>query len=556
MLSLTCLFPFVCQKSLWDTIKNRREGEKGAAPMRKLTDQPLKMSANKTFQVSRKPQYRREKLRSPLASLNEGKAAREMSLSKLGPAEDCSRKSGGQKALNSSQSRHSLALSDQENIYHVQRSPPVEVFVSAGKPLDCGSISVSPDNLAVKPENKDLTKMLNKTLSPIGTPERLKKFMPLVFTDSPLSFAVKPVANADDTDSVLPGTPVLSLKDALAIIDSDLTHISASPHDTSSSCGFSDSLESVGGNHGCRPDGNVVKALPDIPQGSESSEQRLTFFVSKKSEVVVSEPDKATEQVKKTSFTSATVIKSKAPVEATSLSGRKVKKSRRKLLEKTLELSDSSSQCESGLGTPSLPVIDLDTDTKEWQSSRTDRSPCNKKHHAQDLSLLSLAPQLEDLPTTITFPLTSPSMAPARFSLSMTSPSPVFSAPISLMVTSPPPLGSSFPLHLSLASSPNVYELSPTVSEPMPVQDDLFPIQMAMKSKKRKSEDFFKCDGKIEDAGKTEHVKRSRVVPGKPGPSQSVQERIASERQQMRISGGLMPRMIISGCCFTVKLQK
>lgn len=524
--------------------------------MRKLTDQPLKMSANKTFQVSRKPQYRREKPRSPLASINKGIAARERSLSRHGPIEDSSRKSEGQKALNSSQSRQSLALSDQENIYRVQRNPPVEVLVSAGKPLDCGSISVSPDNLAVKPENKDLTKMLNKTLSPIGTPERLKKFMPHVFTDSPLSFAAKPVANADDTDSVLPGTPVLSLKDALAIIDSDLTHISASPHDTSSSCGFSDSLESVGGNHGCGPDGNVLKALPDSPQGSESSEQRLTFFVSKKSEVVVSEPDKAMERLKKTSFTSATVTKSKAPVDATSLSGRKIKKSRRKLLEKTLELSDGSSRCESGPGTPSLPVIDLDTDTNEWQSSRTDGSPCDEKHHAQDISPLSLAPQLDDLPTTITFPLTSPSMAPARFSFSVASPSPVFSAPISLMVTSPPPLGSSFPLHLSLASSPNVNELSPTVSEPMPVQDDLFPIQMVVKSKKRKSEEFLKSDGKIEDAGKTEHVKRSRVVPGKPGPSQSVQKSIASERQQMRTSGGLISCMFLSGCCFPVKLRK
>lgn len=550
MLSLACLSPFVWQKSLWDTIKNRREGVKGATPMRKLTDQPLKMSANKTFQVSRKPQYRREKPRSPLASLNEGKAVRERSLSKHGPVEDCSRKSDGQKALNSTQSRQSLALSDQENIYHVQRSPPIEVLVSAGKPLDCGGISVSPDNLAVKPENKDLTKILNKTLSPIGTPERLKKFMPHVFTDSPLSFAAKPVANADDTDSVLPGAPVLSLKDALAIIDSDLTHISASPHDKSSSCGFSDSLESVGGNHGCGPDGNVLNVLPDSPQGSESSEQRLTFFVSKKSEVVVSEPDKATERVKKTSFTSATVTKSKAPVDATSSSGRKIKKSRRKLLEKTLELSDGNSRCESGEGTPSLPVIDLDTDTNEWQSCRTDRSPCDEKHHAQNLSPLSLAPQLDDLPPTVTFPLTSPSMAPAHFSFSVASPSPVFSAPISSMVTSPPPLGSSFPLHLSLASSPKVYEPSPPVSQPIRIQDDSFPIQMAVKSKKRKSEEFLKSDGKTEDAGKTERVKRSRVVPGKPGTSQSVQERIASERQQ-RTSGGFM-----SGCCFTVKLQK
>ena len=99
-LKLKC-FSFVFQKSLWDTIKNKRKGENVAVPRRMKTKQPLKMAANKTFQVSRTPQYKREKPRSPLASLNEGKALRERSLSKLSPIDDYSRKSEEKKALNS-----------------------------------------------------------------------------------------------------------------------------------------------------------------------------------------------------------------------------------------------------------------------------------------------------------------------------------------------------------------------------------------------------------------------------------------------------------------------
>lgn len=467
------------------------------------------MAANKTFQVSRKPQYKREKPRSPLASLNEGKAVGERSLSKDSPIDDYPQKSEEQKALTSTQSHWPLSLSDQENIYHVQGNSPPDLRVPVGKLLDCGSMSASPDALAGKPENKDLIKMLNKTLSPIGTPERFKKHMPHIYSDSPLSVT--------DGDSVLTGTSVLSLKDALALIDSDLSHINTSPQDTSSSCGFSDSLESKSGSCGCGPGGNVLKAFPDSPQGSESSEQRLTFFVSKNvvSEVVTSETDKARERAKKASFTSATVTKSKAPVEANGSSGRKIKKSRRRLLEKTLELSDGSSQCESGPGTPSPPVID--TGTKGWQNSEATSSLCDD----------SLAPRLRHSPTTIT---SSPSMASARFTFSVAPPPPAVDALISFTITSPSPLGSPSPLHPKL--NPHVYELCPAVSAPSSAEEDLFPIQMVAKSKKRKSEEFLKSHVKIEDAGKTERVKRSRVVAGKTEPSGSAQERrIASQRR-------------------------
>ncbi|XP_051231670.1 abnormal spindle-like microcephaly-associated protein isoform X2 [Dicentrarchus labrax] len=519
------------KKSLWDTIKNKREGEKVAAPRRKKTDQPLKMAANKTFQVSRKPQYKRDKPRSPLVSLNEGKAVRERSLSKHSPVDDYPQISEEQKALNSTLRQRSLVSSDQENIHHVQRNSPLVLLVPAGKLMDSGNMSASPDALAGKPESKDLTKMLNRTLSPIGTPEMFRKLMPHIQSDSPLSATVKSVADADGGDSVLTGSPVLSLKDALALIDSDLSQMNTSPRDTSSSCGFSDSLESKSGNCDRGPDKNLLRALPDSPL--EFNEPRLTFFVSKNaaSEVVVSQADKSTERVKKASFTSATVTKSKAPVEANSSSGRKIKKSRRRLLEKTLELSDGSSQCESRPDTPSLPVIDPDTGIKGWLNPEAASSLCDDRHQAQQFMYSSLTPQLDS-------PL--PSIAPARFSFSVTSPPPTLAAPIVFTATSPSPLGSSSPLHLNSTSNPSVYELSPAVPAPPPIQEDSFPVYMAVKSKKRKSEEYLKSDGKVGDAAKTERAKRTRVVTGKTEPPRSVQERrSASQRQQLRTAGSV-----------------
>ncbi|XP_059197817.1 abnormal spindle-like microcephaly-associated protein [Centropristis striata] len=476
------------KKSLWDTIKNKREGENVVAPRRKKTEPPLKMAANKTFQVSRKPQYRREKPRSPLASLNDGKAARERSLSKQSLADCYAQQPESTPML--------LGLSDQENVHHGQTNSPLVLLVPAGK---LPNMSASPDALVCKPENK----MLNRTLSPIGTPEMFKKLMPRIQTDSPLSAAVK----SDHADSGLTGAPVLSLKDALALIDSDLSQLSTSPRDTSSSCSFSDSLESK--SRGA--DTKVFKALPDSPQGSDSAEPRLTFFVSKKVAASEdSEADNTTERVKKSSFTSATVIKSKAPVEANLSSGRKIKKSRRRLLEKTLELSEGSS-CESGPpGTPNLPVIHLDAQTKGWPNSE-------------------LSQQLRSSPSPITFPITSPpSMLPARFSFSAASPPPP--ASISFTISSPSPLSSSSPLHH--------HHASPTVSAPPSVEEDLFPVQVASKSKKRKSEEYLKSDVKIEVAGKAEQVKRSRVAAGRAEPPRSVQERrSASQRQPHKTAG-------------------
>ena len=64
---------------------------------------------------------------------------------------------------------------------------------------------------------------------------------------------------------------------------------------------------------------------------------------------------------------------------------------------------------------------------------------------------------------------------------------------------------------------------------------------MAVKSKKRKSEEYMKSAAKAEDTGKTDRVKRSKVVMGKVPTSRSALERrSASQRQQQRVAGEQM----------------
>uniref|UniRef100_UPI003AAD236D abnormal spindle-like microcephaly-associated protein n=1 Tax=Centroberyx gerrardi TaxID=166262 RepID=UPI003AAD236D len=526
------------KKSLWDTIKKKREGERSAAPRGKKTEPSLKIAANKTFQVSRNPQYKREKPRSPLASLNEGVAVRERSFSKRSPIEDGQHEqSEEQKAFKPTQRQRSLALSDQarvENILQVQRNSPVVLLVPAVQMMDP---SASPDSLAGKAENRELSRVLNRTLSPVGTPERFKSLMPHIQSvESPAPAAVQFVD--DESDRVSPGTPVLSVKDALALIDSDLTHVNTSPLDTCSSYDFSDSLESKSGNRGCGPDQTALKAIPDSPEQSESNEPRLTFFVSKNpvaSQVVAPdiEVDNAAPRVKKASFTSATVTKSKAPAaaappEVNNSGGRKIKKSRRRLLEKTLELSDSSSQCESRPGTPCLPVIDPDTRAEGWRNSRATSSPCNDRQQAQELASFSPTPACAGLPTPVTFPITSPpSMVPAPFTFPVTS----APAPLTFTVTSPPPFGPSSPLHRELSSNRE------DLSFPVHIKTEF---DVTARSKKRKSEEYLRSEEKVEDAGKTEQVKRSRVAAVRREPIKPAQEkRCVSQRQQPRSTGSV-----------------
>ncbi|XP_029002056.1 abnormal spindle-like microcephaly-associated protein isoform X2 [Betta splendens] len=503
------------KKSLWDTIKNKREGETVAAPRSKKSEPSMKMSVNKTFQVSRKQQYKRDKPRSPLASLNDGKAARERSLTKHSPAGEHPWKS--------------LDMSDQENISHTHKSSPLVLLNPTAKMMDSSSASANPGFFA---ENKDLSKVLNRTLSPIGTPERFKRLMPHIQSESPAPASLKSESNFD---SLLSETSVPSLKDALALIDSDLCHINTSPQSTSSACEFSDSLESKSGNH------DVFKALPNSPELVESNEPRLTFFVSKKvsvSEVVsVAECDTAVEGVKKAPFTSATVVKGKAPVEPNCASERKIRKSRRRLLEKTLEVTDGDRQRESGPRTPRLPVIDLDSGDAKRRNSEASGSWSNNSSQVLEFTSSSPTPRLSSSPTPVTFPITSPpSTAPSTFLFSCTSPPPALPDPTTLNPSAPSHPAS--PPHRHRSSSCNGYEQAPTACAPLSVQEDLFPV--VANSKKRKSEEFSKRDAKVGGVEKTDRVKRSRVVSVKTEPRRSVQERRSvSQRQQLRAAGSV-----------------
>lgn len=455
--------------------------------MRKVPDHPRKMAANKTFQVSRKSLYKREKPCNPLASLNKGGSVRARSISKCSPVQDHPEKSEEQEAVGSSQSLQTLAMSDQENVFHVQRNSSSTFPPLTEKLMNCSSLTTSPDAFVGKPDNKDLARMLNKTLSPIGTPERFKKIMPHIYSDSPLSAGVASDRGVSDADSGLTGTPIPSLKDALALIDSDLSHINSSPQDTSSSCSFSDSLNSRSGGRAHEPQREPFKtSRPSM----ESRDQLPTFFVAETltSPAAVQQPDKATLKAKKSSFISVTVTKSKAPVEVGSVSGRKVKKSRRRLLEKTLELCDDSS-CESAAGSPSLPVIELHAREKGRQTPRSE--DC------------SLASQHQDPPAAATV-MTPPAVA----------------SPVS---TSSPAVTSPSPPHSLLSSTP---------------PDDLFPVHTAAAGKKRKSEELARNDGRVADAGRAERVKRSRVAAAKVEHSRSIQERRSvTQRQQMRTAG-------------------
>ncbi|XP_023195655.1 abnormal spindle-like microcephaly-associated protein homolog [Xiphophorus maculatus] len=427
------------KKSLWDSIKHKRGMEKTQTPSTR-TVCPRKMAGNKTFQVSRQSQYKREKVRSPLASLNKGNGVMKENLLQDRCLELVDKNT-------SNLGRLSVVLSDQGNVSPERKNSPVVLLVPTTKVVHAG-----PDGVTENPKNNELTKLFDRTLSPIGTPEMFKKLMPRIESGSPL-----PAPDDASTGSSLP-----SLKDALVLIDSDLGHLDTSPRNTSSSCEFSDSLESKSEN-------------------AQPHEPRLTFFVSKK---IVSKVEKVVEKEKvKFSFTSATVTKGKASVEAGSPGGRKIRKSRRRLLEKTLELSDGGSQSDSGPGTPSLPIIDAETGAEQ----------CDAGHEFLDFT--SSSPIQSSSP---------PDTALSRFS------------------------AISSPLHAPPAASSS--NLSPAGSS----QEDLFPVQLAANSKKRKSEEFLRADStKSGDSGMLERVKRSRVVVGKIEPPALVQSRNTSQREKV-----------------------
>ncbi|XP_072294143.1 uncharacterized protein [Eucyclogobius newberryi] len=432
------------KKTLWDTIKNKPAKVSGPGP---------KKAANKTFQVSRRPQYKRDRPRSPLVSLNRD-----------GP--------------NRGRVRSPLACLVPEMPLKQRNS----------------------QDFLTLPENKDLAKVLNKTLSPVGTPDRLKRLMPRIDpVESPL------LRTPVSTESTLSNTPALSIKDALALINSDLSPINGSPRESANE--FSDSLESKSGEL-------------DAKRTPEVGEPRLTFFVSKK--VVL-------QDVKP--FTSTTVTKSKAPVE-TGAQGRKTIKSRRRLLERTLELSDSGSQAESRSGTPCLPVIDVDADSQSANGNG------ESDEGVDDGRKSSNGRPVYGSPAPITFLVTTPQVGEGHISPTRTlhEQSVSFSFP----VMEPPkdvvsPVRA-VPSHCDAIQIVSSKPLAFLASSP-----ESFPVHVAGKCKKRKSEEFLAADANAVDAGKSVQAKRCRGSKVKSEASED--KRAAMQRRQPRPAVGLQRKI-------------
>uniref|UniRef100_A0A665T6B6 Abnormal spindle microtubule assembly n=2 Tax=Echeneis naucrates TaxID=173247 RepID=A0A665T6B6_ECHNA len=182
------------KKSLWDTIKNKKQDERVTAPRGKKTGPPLKMAANKTFQVSRKPQYKRDKPRSPLTSLNEGKAVRERTLTKHCPIDDHPGKIVEENALTFIQRQKATALSEQENVYQIQRNSPVVLLVPSAKLMNSGIMSASPDTLGIAPSLKSSGASSVKTVKVVAVAQSKLTFIKPTQTAiprHPMPFAAK-----------------------------------------------------------------------------------------------------------------------------------------------------------------------------------------------------------------------------------------------------------------------------------------------------------------------------------------------------------------------------
>ncbi|KAM8883350.1 abnormal spindle-like microcephaly-associated protein isoform 2-T2 [Synchiropus picturatus] len=257
------------KRSLWDKMKTQKAGGNSGSPRRRWEQPLLKMPGNRNNQLSRNPRSKRDKVRSPLASLNESKAT--------------------------------------------QKGDSFKVVKSSGQ------VRLVPPSTKSQPENKNPTRLLNKTMSPVGTPDHMKKLMPRIETQSPLPTALD-----------FAGLP--SISGALALINSDLSL--RRPYYPE----FSDSLESPMSH----------KALPET-----QNLPRLTFFVSKATLSCQKDP----EPPKKLKFSTDTVVKAKAPV-PDGQCGRVMKKSRRRILPNQPEhcpVQDIRSQLEVHMSTgPSL----------------------------------------------------------------------------------------------------------------------------------------------------------------------------------------------------------
>ncbi|XP_061595024.1 abnormal spindle-like microcephaly-associated protein [Cololabis saira] len=456
------------KKSLWDAIKAKK-GEKTTVSSARKKEPPLKPAANKTFAVSRAAQYRRDQARSPLAALGAGPRNR----ARPGPADP-----GQNRRPQEPKQRPQEPGPQAPRAPQAQNSPLVLLVPAAAL-----------QDPAEKPEGLQL---LNRTLSPIGTPETFRRLMPHIRTPGlepttpglePTTPGLEPTTPGLEptTPGLEPTTPGLTMRDALLLINSDLSLVRTSPGEPGQSCGFSGSLES---RTGPQRDSGTGPGPTGPGLMAESSGQRHTFLLVPPEDEVPG---------KKKSFTSATVTKSKAPAAPLNpSSGRKVKKSRRRLMEKTLELCEGSSP-DSGPATPDLPVIDAGGPQVPAFTSSPTPNPVIFPVSPPSSSVSPLSPRLHIAPPPGSVSQ-QPQAAPA-----------------------PPPGSVSQQPQAAPAPPPGSVSQQPqTAPAPPRREEGSFPFRSAMKSKKRKSEEFLKSDSKVEDSGKPEEVKRSRGGAGGP----------------------------------------
>ncbi|NP_001116845.1 abnormal spindle-like microcephaly-associated protein [Danio rerio] len=402
------------KKTLWDSIKSKK-GVPAPSKEKKVSTMPIK-SVNKTFHVSRQSQYRKDRTSNPLSPLNQN----------------------GSRRVNTPSSTPEMPkpafITETFDNVHLQKDSPVVVLVPAERLLDTPGKKDAPSSRQI--ECREITRVLNKTLSPASTPERFRNPLSSGF-QSPL-----PVIGQFVQDkSREPEKLSLSVKDALDVIGSDLSH-TVSPPNACSSFDFSDSLESD------KPDpGASFRARRVISPPVETADPRLTFCVKPNKAIgIASNQDEfrlkalpfstatVTKSIKvddthvpddpKTfPVNSATVVKSKADASVESPGLRKKKTSRRRLLEKTLELSEPSN-AESNTSSPdsfsALPVINSDSSPDLPLESKIcpvakKKPTLNLSPHDQLLSSISpIRPQV--FPSVSNSPSSSLELSASHFS--------------------------------------------------------------------------------------------------------------------------------------------
>ncbi|XP_055073870.2 abnormal spindle-like microcephaly-associated protein [Misgurnus anguillicaudatus] len=355
------------KKTLWDSIKSKR-GVPVPSKEKKSALASIK-AANKTFHVSRQSQYSKDRTSNPLSPLN-----RERSINGSNAVTGKGQSSPPQMMPKPT------FVTENFNDEHLQKNSPVVVLIPADQLLNTPDKKDAP--FLRKAECKEIKRVLNKTLSPISTPDRFR---------NPLSACVQsplPVIGKLDEE---PEKPSLSVKDALDVIGSDLSR-AVSPPNACSSFDFSVSLESEKHHSD-----STFRVTVDMSPPHEAIHPRLTYCVKPNKAVGVESNDNfrlkmipfSTATVtkfnkvddsldpdvlsSKVCVNSATVTKSKAESSFKSPGLRKKKTSRRRLLERTLELSEPSN-AESNTSSPetisALPVISPDLSPDEVMSEK------------------------------------------------------------------------------------------------------------------------------------------------------------------------------------------